>query len=90
MADPRYAGALRLDGKRALITGATKGIGADIARAFASAGATLVLSGRDTEELRAARSALSTEPKSTPSQSISRGPKEPPNWPSVPRTHSVG
>ena len=37
MADPRYAGALRLDGKRALITGATKGIGADIARAFASA-----------------------------------------------------
>jgi short-subunit dehydrogenase len=49
MADPRYADALRLDGKRALITGATKGIGADIARAFASAGATLVLSGRDTE-----------------------------------------
>jgi NAD(P)-dependent dehydrogenase (short-subunit alcohol dehydrogenase family) len=61
MADPRYAGALRLDGKRALITGATKGIGADIARAFASAGAKLVLSGRDDEELRAARSALSGE-----------------------------
>jgi NAD(P)-dependent dehydrogenase (short-subunit alcohol dehydrogenase family) len=58
MADSRYAGALRLDGKRALITGATKGIGADIARAFAAAGATLVLSGRDVEELREARSAL--------------------------------
>ena len=33
-ADP--AAALRLDGKRALITGATKGIGADIARAAAT------------------------------------------------------
>ena len=39
MAAPRSAGALRLDGKRALITGATKGIGADIARTFAAAGA---------------------------------------------------
>jgi NAD(P)-dependent dehydrogenase (short-subunit alcohol dehydrogenase family) len=61
IADPRYAGALRLDGKRALITGATKGIGADIARAFASAGAKLVLSGRDKEELGAARSNLAGE-----------------------------
>jgi NAD(P)-dependent dehydrogenase (short-subunit alcohol dehydrogenase family) len=60
-ADPRYAGALRLDGKRALITGATKGIGADIATAFASAGARLVLSGRDESELRAAASALADE-----------------------------
>ncbi|MCV7284296.1 glucose 1-dehydrogenase [Mycolicibacterium wolinskyi] len=61
LADPRYAGALRLDGKRALITGATKGIGADIARAFASAGARLVLSGRDAGELDAARSGLADE-----------------------------
>lgn len=61
LADPRYAGALRLDGKRALITGATKGIGADIARAFAAAGARLVLSGRDETELRSAHSALTDE-----------------------------
>ena len=61
MAAPRYAGALRLDGRRALITGATKGIGADIAKAFASAGALVVLSGRDESELAAARTALATE-----------------------------
>lgn len=57
----RYAGVLRLDGKRALITGATKGIGADIARAFGAAGAKLVLSGRDAAELDAARGALHDE-----------------------------
>jgi NAD(P)-dependent dehydrogenase (short-subunit alcohol dehydrogenase family) len=38
---------IRLDGKRVLITGASKGIGADIAETFADAGASLVLSGRD-------------------------------------------
>ncbi len=59
--DQRYAGALRLDGKRALITGATKGIGADIARAFASAGASLVLSGRNGDELATAQSSLTDE-----------------------------
>jgi NAD(P)-dependent dehydrogenase (short-subunit alcohol dehydrogenase family) len=51
----------RLEGKRALITGATKGIGADIARAFASAGAKLVLSGRNDTELAAAQSAIADE-----------------------------
>jgi NAD(P)-dependent dehydrogenase (short-subunit alcohol dehydrogenase family) len=57
----RYSGVLRLDGKRVLITGATKGIGADVARAMASAGARLVLSGRDEGDLAAARSALHDE-----------------------------
>lgn len=55
---PQQLGTIRLDGKRALITGATKGIGADIARAFAAAGASLVLSGRDPNELAAARASL--------------------------------
>lgn len=36
-----------LAGKRTLITGASKGIGAGIARAFAAAGATLIITGRD-------------------------------------------
>ena len=61
IADPRHVGALRLDGKRALITGATKGIGADIARTFAAAGAALVISGRDRGELSAAEAALTDE-----------------------------
>jgi NAD(P)-dependent dehydrogenase (short-subunit alcohol dehydrogenase family) len=55
------ADGLRLDGKRALITGATKGIGADIARTFAAAGAKLILSGRDVADLRSAESALADE-----------------------------
>jgi NAD(P)-dependent dehydrogenase (short-subunit alcohol dehydrogenase family) len=60
-AESSPAAGLRLDGKRALITGATKGIGADIARTFAAAGAKLILSGRDVAELRSAESALADE-----------------------------
>jgi NAD(P)-dependent dehydrogenase (short-subunit alcohol dehydrogenase family) len=40
---------VRLDGKIALVTGATSGIGAAIAEACASAGATLMLTGRSAE-----------------------------------------
>jgi NAD(P)-dependent dehydrogenase (short-subunit alcohol dehydrogenase family) len=40
-----------LAGKRTLITGASKGIGADLCRAFAAAGASLVLSARDADGL---------------------------------------
>jgi NAD(P)-dependent dehydrogenase (short-subunit alcohol dehydrogenase family) len=43
---------IRLDGKRTLITGASRGIGADIATTFARAGAELILSGRDEAALR--------------------------------------
>jgi NAD(P)-dependent dehydrogenase (short-subunit alcohol dehydrogenase family) len=52
---------IRLDGKRALITGATKGIGADIAKTFARAGAALVLSGRNETELKTARTELADQ-----------------------------
>ncbi|MGY4712240.1 SDR family NAD(P)-dependent oxidoreductase [Mycolicibacterium sp. CBM1] len=58
---PEQTATLRLDGRRALITGATKGIGADIAATFAAAGATLVLSGRDHSELESARTTLAAE-----------------------------
>lgn len=41
----------RLEGRRALITGASGGIGAEIARAFSAEGARLVLAGRRSEPL---------------------------------------
>ncbi len=48
----------RLDGKTALITGASGGIGGAIARSFAAAGARLALSGTRAEALEALRAEL--------------------------------
>jgi gluconate 5-dehydrogenase len=48
----------RLDGKRALITGGSRGLGMEISRALGEAGAKLVLVGRDEANLEEARKAL--------------------------------
>jgi gluconate 5-dehydrogenase len=48
----------RLDGRRALVTGASRGLGRAIAGAFAEAGAALVLAGRTPESLESARGDL--------------------------------
>jgi NAD(P)-dependent dehydrogenase (short-subunit alcohol dehydrogenase family) len=49
---------LRLDGKVALVTGASKGIGLAIASGFAAAGASVMLSSRKAEGLEAACASL--------------------------------
>ena len=49
----------RLDGKQALVTGGSKGIGFEIARELARAGADIVLIARKIEGLESARKKLS-------------------------------
>jgi NAD(P)-dependent dehydrogenase (short-subunit alcohol dehydrogenase family) len=50
--------AFRLDGKVALVTGATRGLGEAVARDFAAAGATLIVTGRDAAKAQAAAKTL--------------------------------
>ena len=47
-----------LTGKTALVTGATGGLGAAIARAFHKAGATVAISGRQVDKLEALKAEL--------------------------------
>jgi NAD(P)-dependent dehydrogenase (short-subunit alcohol dehydrogenase family) len=50
-----YTQRISLAGQRALVTGASRGLGAEIAAVFADAGADLVITGRDTAGLEATR-----------------------------------
>ena len=47
-----------LAGRRVLVTGASRGLGLEIAKAFSAAGANVVISGRDAEALNALRLVL--------------------------------
>lgn len=51
----------RLDGRKALITGGSRGLGLEMARALGQAGAELILVGRDPEHLAEARRDLEAE-----------------------------
>ncbi len=55
------ASTFRLDGRLALVTGSSTGIGFALARALAQAGAPVVLNGRDAARLETARAALADE-----------------------------
>ncbi len=51
---------LQLNGKRALITGSTSGIGLAIARALAEEGAHIIVNGRTEERVREAQQRIGT------------------------------
>jgi NAD(P)-dependent dehydrogenase (short-subunit alcohol dehydrogenase family) len=53
-----YTSRFNVQGKRALVTGASRGIGAEIATVFADAGADVAIVGRDAEGLEATRQAI--------------------------------
>jgi len=55
------AGRFSLPGKRALVTGASRGIGAEIATVFADAGADVAMVGRDAKALDATRQAIAVK-----------------------------
>jgi gluconate 5-dehydrogenase len=52
---------LRLDGRRALVTGSARGLGLEIARGLARQGAAVTLNGRDPAALEAVRATLAEE-----------------------------
>ena len=58
---PDYTNRITLAGQRALVTGASRGIGAEIASVFADAGADLVITGRDAAGLEATRRVVETK-----------------------------
>jgi 2-deoxy-D-gluconate 3-dehydrogenase len=58
---PEYASRFGLEGKRALVTGASRGIGAEIAAVLADAGADVAIVGRDVAGLEATRRAVAAK-----------------------------
>ena len=56
------SGGIRLEGRHAVVTGGSRGIGAAIAARLAAAGARLTLIGRDTTRIEAAAARLSATP----------------------------
>ncbi|MFF7651401.1 SDR family NAD(P)-dependent oxidoreductase [Streptomyces sp. NPDC007983] len=65
-AGPGLPGVFRLDGKRVLVTGGTRGLGEQIVRLLAATGARVATCARTAEDLRALEASLSSEPDTSP------------------------
>ncbi|WP_079038437.1 SDR family NAD(P)-dependent oxidoreductase [Streptomyces sp. NBRC 110028] len=59
-------GVFRLDGKRVLVTGGTRGLGEQIVRLLAATGARVATCARTAEDLRALKASLSTQSDTSP------------------------
>jgi hypothetical protein len=68
-----------LAGRRALVTGSVRGLGLEMARGLAGAGAEVIVNGRDPAALGITRGSTRLRPRSTSPTGTPRGRRSPPS-----------